>query len=199
MAGRSFSLIFTIFLFVACSSMEIKVKSEPNEAKVFLKEGNKLKQIGVTPLKFDPQTVSNSETLNLSIQKEGYESQEILIEKRALSSKADVFAHLPKLENMDLAQGVSTNNFKAQRGIASIQSQLIQKEYIQAEEAARNFLTENPYSAVGWNLLGNAYLLQNRNSQALDSYKNALKYDPDNQDTLRVIQFLETNPNRRGQ
>ncbi len=187
------------FILGSCSSMTMMVESEPQQATVYLKDGKKLKKLGETPLELSARDFPNSEHFNFSIQKEGYQPQDVLIDKRSMSAEAEVFATLQKLPQMNEQTGLLSQDTTAsqQRSLSSIQSQLLSNNHSQAEVLARGFLNKFPYSAVGWNLLGNAYLLQNRNQQALESYRRALEYDPDNQDTQKIIQFLQVTPTRR--
>ena len=158
----------------------------------------RLKKLGETPLALSQGDLGDSDLYNLSIQKEGYESHEFILERRTLNAKAEIFANLQKLqETQGLVQSEGGIGEKQQRRLASIQSQLLQNNFEQAEVLARNFLDANPYSAVGWNLLGNAYLLQNQNQLALKAYSRALEFDPENQDTQKMVQFLRVEPLRR--
>lgn len=183
---------------LSCSSMTLSVNSEPTEAAVYIKDGKKLKKLGVTPLQVEASTMREYDQYNLSIQKEGFQSHDIMIDRRILSADAKVFANLQKKSSKELSQEGTGGRFdKQQRSLASVQSQLLQKNYPQAEILAKSFLGENPYSPVGWNLLGNAYLLQNRNAAALEAYQQALEYDPENKDTIKMVEYLSGIPVRR--
>lgn len=182
---------------LACSSMTLKINSEPSNANVYIKDGKKLKKLGVTPLALGNNEISQYQQYNLSIQKEGYQTHEVMIDKRVLSAEAKVFATLKKLTENSNVLASGSNDDTQQRSLASIQAQLIQNNFSQAEILAKGFLNDNPYSPVGWNLLGNAYLLQNQNGMALKAYNRALEFDPGNKDTIKMIEHLQGSPLRR--
>lgn len=191
--------LFSCLILVACSNMTLSVQSEPEKATVFLKDGIKLKKLGETPLRLTSDELGRGANYSLVIKKEGFQTEQVLIEKRTLKAKAEVFASLQRSsENgRGLASEQGGDVEEQQRSLASIQSQLIQNNYKQAEILARSFVDQNPYSAVGWNLLANSYLLQNRNQQALQAYLKAYEFDPNNQDTKKMIEHLGATPPRR--
>jgi tetratricopeptide (TPR) repeat protein len=180
--------------------MTLQITSNPEKADVFIREGKILKKLGETPLRVTADELGDRAPYNLVIQKPGFQSEQLLIERRTLSARAEVYASLDKL-NSEEQRGVASfglNSPNHERAIASIQAQLFRKDYRQAELLARDYVKDNPFSPVGWNLLGNAYLMQNRNSDALGAYQKAYEYDSSNQDTARMIEFLSETPRQRG-
>ncbi len=199
-------LLFLNSLIASCTSMQMKIESEPSEATVYLKDGQKIKKIGVTPLNINSEQYNDVENFHLRIEKEGYKSHEIIVDKRSVTSRAKIFASMNK---MDLENNASNNastgssnpisliQAQQHRGLASIQSLLLQSQYAQAEVIARQFVVENPFSSVGWSLLGNAYLLQNKSSLALEAYQKSLEYEPENEDTRRIVERLKNDTPKR--
>lgn len=196
---RNLLLILSLFP-LACSSMTILVESDPPEAEVFIKNGKASKKLGVTPLQINANDIAGFEKYNLLIQKDGYQSYEVLIDKRAVSATTEVAATLQKINSTTgTTDKVADSQVEFQhRAIASIQSQLLQNNYSQAEVLIKDFLNTNPFSPVGWNLLGNAYVLQNRNQEALEAYTRALEYDPEDKDTKKMVERLTYQPEKRG-
>lgn len=194
------TLVFLYLLLItSCSTSDLKINSEPTGAKVYLKSEKEKTEVGVTPMVLSPQ-YKNHKAYQFVIEKEGFHPQTVVFEKRSLSAEAEVFAHLKKMEGLTTT-GVTEANIqvelqKVTRKVASIQSELIKRNYNSAETLSKDLLTEYPYSAVGWNLLGNAYYLQNRQSEALAAYKKALEFEPENQDTAHLIQVIEAVPRR---
>jgi tetratricopeptide (TPR) repeat protein len=196
----TYIIIFT--LFSGCSSI-VKVDSEPSEATVYIKEGQRLKKIGQTPLNLDYQSFSHLKSFQLRIEKEGYRPQEMLVDNRGLGVTSEIFTtmELSKGENTDveinageaLSKSISVYQAQQHRGLATIQSQLNANEFFQAEVSARQFVSENPFSSVGWALLGNAYYLQNKSDQALDAYRKSYEYDPENVSVKKIIDHLSRN------
>ncbi len=194
-----FSILFVAVLVTlsSCSTLKIQVDSDPSGANVYLKEGKKLKNIGVTPVEINPSMIAGKDDVQLLLKKEGYQNHSILMANTSLTSQAEVFASLQKLEKMESTMVAEGASIETQRSLASIQTELINKNYQQAEVLAKFFLDKSPYSPVGWNLLGNAYLLQNKNQEAQQAYERALQYDPENKETQMILNHLQTQPGRR--
>ena len=194
------TIVFLFLLLItSCSTSDLKINSEPAGAKVYLKSEKEKTEVGVTPMVLAPQ-YKNHKAYQFVIEKEGFHPQTVVFEKRSLSAQAEVFAQLKKMEGM-AAGGLSDSHVqsevqKVSRKVASIQSELIKRNYNSAETLSKDLLTEYPYSAVAWSLLGNAYYLQNRQSDALSAYKKALEYEPENKDTAHLVQMLESVPAR---
>jgi tetratricopeptide (TPR) repeat protein len=195
--------IIILILFSGCGSV-VKVDSEPREATVYVKEGQRLQKIGQTPLNLDHQSFSHLKSFQLRIEKEGYQPQEMLVDNRGLGVTSEIFTTMEPLQNTKdggeretegtaLSKAVSIYQAQQHRGLASIQSHLNASEYLQAEVSARQFVSDNPFSSVGWALLGNAYYLQNKSEKALDAYKKSFEYDPENVNVQKIIDYLSRN------
>ncbi len=185
----------------SCSSMSLQVVSEPEQASVYVKKGKVFRKIGETPLSISARELGTAAPYNLQIQKQGYQTEQILIDERVLSASAEIYTNLKKTSEAEGLRGlasVGSQSAETERSLATIQSQLLQKNYDQAETLARGFLTANPFSAVGWNLLANSFLLQNRNNEALQAYQKAYEFDPENKETEKMIQYLKVTPQNRG-
>lgn len=199
MLNKALTLIL-LFLMISCATSDLKINSDPSGAKVYLKSEKEKTEVGVTPMVLDSQ-YKNQKAYQFVIEKEGFHPQTVVFEKRSLSAEAEVFAHLKKIESSFASGGMSEGQIqlelqKVTRKVASIQSELIKKNYNSAENLSKDLLTDYPYSAVGWNLLGNAYYLQNKQSDALAAYKKALEFEPENQDTSNLIKLIENTPSR---
>ena len=197
---RLFIILISMATFVGCTTMNFQVDSQPNGAEVFSQKGKSLKKLGVTPLSLSANQV-DGDNIHLVIKKEGFQQYSVVLEKRTLSTNMQIFAQLNKGgESRGLAsvEGGRMGKVveKVSRTVASIQAHLIKHNYQTAENIAQTLVNEYPYFGVGWNLLGNAYFLQNRHHDALDAYYKAVEYDPDNQETHNLIQRIENKPSR---
>jgi tetratricopeptide (TPR) repeat protein len=182
-----------ILCFVSCASYDLKVNSEPKGAKVFIKSEKEMTEVGVTPLVVPPEH-KNRNVFQIVISKEGYHPQTVVIEKRTVSAEADVFASLDKIAPIEVQLSdpkVRGEMQKVSRQVASIQSELIKRNYDSAEGMAKDLLNEYPHFAVGWSLLGNAHYLRNRQGDALEAYKKALEYDPENIETKNLVESMD--------
>lgn len=187
--------------FVGCTSMEVTFESEPTGANVYLNEGKIRKKIATTPQMVDLAEVQSLDSYSLLVSKPGYADHSLLLESRAIPSVGEVFVELaPLANNRDIAStdGASPHHDyelnqkidQVSRKIASIQGQLLRKNFNQAEVLAQELVNENPNLGVGWSLLGNAYYLQSRKQEALSAYEQALQYDPENKETQLMIKKI---------
>lgn len=172
------------------------MNSDPKGAKVLLKTDKDYVEVGVTPLTL-PDEYKNLNQYQFIVVKDGYQPQSIVMEKRMVSADADVFTKLEKFSPVEAQLSdpkVKSEVQKVSRTVASIQSDLIKRNYASAEGMAKELVGEYPYFAVGWNLLGNSYYLQNRQGEALSAYKKALQFEPDNLETKKLIETMEGIP-----
>ncbi|MEM7646737.1 MAG: PEGA domain-containing protein, partial [Pseudomonadota bacterium] len=158
------SLIIFSFLFVSgCSSTQVRVQSNPENANVFLQDGKKKIKIGKTPLEIDPKTFSGRSNVQIIVEKENHAPYSVFIEPRLLKSEIEVFANLDVVDNQNGERSVSSidnSPSRHEKQLANIQELIINRKYGQAENLIRDYLSESNQSAVGWNLLGNVLLLQ---------------------------------------
>lgn len=195
---HTYNLLILFFVVASCASYDLKINSEPKGAKVFIKSEKEKTEVGVTPMALASQ-YKNQDSYQFVIEKEGYHPQTVVIEKRSFSAEAEVFANLKKVETLEVQLNdpkVKGELQRVTRKIATIQSELIKRNYNNAEGMAKDLLNEYPYFAVGWNLLGNSYYLQNKHSDALGAYKRALEFEPENMETKNLIQSIENVPSK---
>lgn len=196
---KSIKTILFAFLFViSCSSYDLKINSEPKGATVFIKSEKEKTEVGMTPMVLAPQ-YKDKDSYQFVIEKEGFHPQTVVIEKGSFGAEAEVFANLKKVETLEVQLNdpkVKGELQRVTRKVASIQSELIKRNYANAEGMSKELLNEYPYFAVGWNLLGNAYYLQNKQGDALGAYKKALEFEPENMETKNLIQNIENVPAR---
>jgi predicted Zn-dependent protease len=81
---------------------------------------------------------------------------------------------------------------KVARGIASAQMQISQRNYDRAETTLNSLLAEFPQISIFHDLLGNVYYLKKDLKRALTSYEEALRLDPENTETERLVRRLRT-------
>lgn len=189
-------IILSLLVIISCSTYDLKINSEPKGAKVYIKSEKEKTEVGVTPMVLAPQ-YKNADAYQFIIEKDGFHPQTVVIEKRSFATEAEVFANLKKIETLEVQLNdpkVKGELQKVTRKVASIQSELIKRNYTNAEGMAKDLLNEYPYFAVGWNLLGNSYYLQNKHSDALGAYKRALEFEPENMETKNLIQSMENLP-----
>ena len=181
--------------------MKLDILSEPSQATVYLKSNRKMEKMGQTPLSLEDKDLKGASGFHFVIAKEGYRPESLLIEKRSMPAQGEIFTKLEPFAHASSVGEGGKNHLSGQvqrvsRTVASIQSQILQKKYQQAETLARDLINEFPYFAVAWNLLGNSYYLQRRYNEALKAYYKALEFEPENKETKSLIERIEKVPER---
>jgi tetratricopeptide (TPR) repeat protein len=178
--------------------MTVTVTSNPPDANVTLITKAGARQLGKTPLSLDADQLGNvGDGFTLEIAKDGHFQQRVVIEKRSLSSAADVnvkLAQHPKFDFKKNDPDVKATIEQIVRNISSVQSMLVKRDYNQAEVLTKALLNEYPNLAVGWTLLGNTYYLQGRYDEAATHYQKALEIEPQNQETRDMLGRMNRAP-----
>ncbi len=196
--SQSKFLILTLLFLTGCSSLSLKVNSTPPEADVVLHTQNGSQKLGVTPLQLtEDQLRALPEGFMIEVSKTDFAQQKVMIEKRALSTTGEITVKLQslakaeaKLNDPDVKAAIES----IARQVASIQSSLLKKEYIQAEVLTRNLVNNYPSFSVGWNLLGNNFYLQGKYSESVSAYQRALSLEPDNVETRTILEKINRQP-----
>ncbi len=172
---------------------QLNVVSDPPGAEVSLiLRGGVIQKLGPTPLIVDEATLSRAENsvLRLRLEKVGYEVESLFLD--LVSGKVLGEVNVKMNASVDWKQAYVDPAAKryledVANLTAEIQGALMRNDSVRAEQQARTLVTRYPNLAVGWTLLGNVFYLQNRRSEALESYNKSLSLDPANTETKRVI------------
>jgi len=188
-------LIFVLKIFViqiGCSTSNLRVESQPEGADVYVVvNGQTAKKVGATPLNISENQInSGNESFQLSILKEGFQTEHILAPATSFSRNSNVQVRLKETSsgktsvNDEILQRVTSQ-------VAYTQSQIRSKDYEGAERTLLNIVPQFPSVATFHELLGNVYYLKKDLQKAHASYKRALDLNPSNTDTVRMIQKIE--------
>lgn len=182
------------FFFASCGSQEITIRSTPDKADVYLARLGKgeREKIGQTPLTLDDDTLEKlDETKDtlvvLEVERSGYMREQILINDFGATNvnyefelKVNNIANI--IKNIDLVSG---DLFKAQKLMRS-------GGYDDSIKLLKDLNKKFPYSSVINELIGGAHFFKKDYKNSLIYYDLAYKYDPDNVDAYKMLQYLES-------
>ncbi len=180
---------------MACSTSSLRVTSSPEGADVYMvPEGQQPIRLGKTPLFLSSQQINNQtgNSVQIRVQKEGYQTEAFLTPKVVFSSSVDLSVKLSE-NKLPLActQQADASNRLA-RDVAKSQQFIFEQKYVEAQRLLLNILDDNPGSSVILDLLGNVNYLNKNTSQALNYYERALDIDPNGTETKRMVQKLRS-------
>lgn len=184
---------------VGCASSALRVESNPEGADVFVAiEGQAPKKIGTAPLNILEGTINPGQhAFQVTVSKEGYHSESVLIPAGSFSRSAVVNVRLNEIPSTAKQLNEQTLQ-KLASLVASAQAMIVSKEYGIAEQTLINGLSQYPNVSTLHELLGNVYYLQRDLTRALSSYRRAHSMNPNNSDTQRMIRKIEDIEGSRG-
>lgn len=188
---RLFILFFMLNI-SACASSSFVVQSSPDKADVYLsKKGQKVEKIGVTPLRLNSQDIDISRSSQVTIKKEGFESESFLLPSSIVSQNIEISSNLQESKIPISCQQQSQSAEKVAKAVARSIYLLQTKKFEMAQSIIKNLITDYPNSATLWGILGNAYYMDKQTSKALEAYENSLNHDPESPETQRMVNKLK--------
>ncbi len=178
-----------------CASGVIRVESEPGEAQVsVVRPGGVLQPLGKTPLDVESSVVSElySRPVTLQIEKSGYLPESILVPPSTSSVRAAVTM---KLRSAPIPAGCAEGEAalsEVSQGVAEILRMTNRRDYDSAERLGNALLSKYPKTSPLYDLMGNLFYLRRESGRALDYYRRSNQLAPNNRETLRMIEKLET-------
>lgn len=188
-----------LFLFIGCSSGQIRVESQPENAEVYLSvAGQTPKKLGPTPLNVVESTLGlGSAPYQILVSKEGFTSESVLIPPATFARSATVVVNLKEVSSSNKALNERILQSVAS-SVALAQNLLKTKQYDQAEQALLPILNQYPGIPTFHELMGNIHYLRKDLSKALSSYRKASELNPSNIDTQRMISRIQSMTEDRG-
>lgn len=187
---RHILFIFVASAVIGCASADLKVTSTPDQADVFMTyEGEQPVKIGQTPLRLEERINGSSrgKYVTLSIKKDGYKTESILIPLNPIKSNIDVSIRLDESKLPESCQNQTAAVEKISKGIADTQSMVKSGNLSGAQTRLSALINEYPNITVLHDLLGNVYYIGKNLEGALASYERSLRLDPSNADTQRMV------------
>jgi hypothetical protein len=193
------TVLATLVLAQACATggARVEVKSTPEGAEVAVVRPNNggLIPLGKTPLLLSPEQFPDlgARLLTLQVRKDGYQSENIILPEGATAGLAQMNFTL-RDANPSAATGKSNESAQNElaRGIANIHKQVAKKNLDDAIRMIDNLLARYPRVATLYDLLGGVHYLRKDSNRALDAFKRSLDLEPNNAETSRLVEKLQS-------
>lgn len=191
---KNFIVIVIQFLIIFCNfsyADQIKLKSEPTDATVYVRDlnGTLKNKVGKTPYEGNVQeiasTYAKSNFFIIVLEKDGYESQSILLNdllKSDIELNMNLSAKEDILEFRKLDKSIN-DLFESQRLLRAGQ-------YEDALSLLKNVEKEQPKLSIVPEMIGSSLYLSKDQKGSLTWYEKAYRMNPDNKDAYIMKTYL---------
>lgn len=176
-----------------CGTTGLRVESDPPGADVYVvSDGQAPRKVGQTPY-LSTETLS-SQPAQLTISKEGFRSETILVPSFRMAASGRAYAKLePASAGLAGGAACALSDEAIQElsgGVAEAQALIGARNLDEAERKLNALITRHSNVGVVYNLLGNVHYLRKDVAKALAAYKRALEISPSSSETARMIKKL---------
>lgn len=187
-------ILCLLILFITGCSSAFKVTSEPPDAEVALKVGENAERkiIGKTPLNMPYSEVSKAvgkdlkpgEFITLEVVKPGFVTESLNIPGTRFGTTLTEIQLKLKPDSKTGEDAKSANDILTKLFLAQkfANSQQFERALIELDQ----LLTQYPKFARALSMKGSIYLVQKRYDESLKWYEEALKADPQMEDTVKL-------------
>ena len=179
---------------VGCATSTLRINSAPEGAEVSLISRDRTPvKVGKTPLEIDSRNYPElfQDSLQVEVGKEGFSPLSVIVPRLPSGGVGRINLNLQTAELPKVCQNQAESTNILAKGIADAASLASRKRLDEAarllEELSAKFVTV----PVIHDLLGNVYFLQKNMDRSLESYRRSNRLNPDNIDTLRMIERIE--------
>ncbi len=192
-------LIIIVIINISCSSSIVKISSTPSKADIFIRRlsDSTMKKIGVTPLTIRSDQVASdldgSGPMYLELRKDEHYSKSAIVTD---FNVRDIELNL-KLDPKKFLK--DSNKIDALiNGLFNCQKLIRKRNYKEAKDTLTKLKNDFPYISVIYEFEGGIHLVEQQYSQALESFKTAIKFNPSNVEALRLKRAVEKQFNLAG-
>lgn len=189
---KNLGLLGLLVLLSACASTKVSLFTNPVGAKVYGKPlgTGKFELLGETPLVVDGHQIekkySGSGPVLIEFRKEGFQTTSVLVTELS-SQNLDIKSEMTPLGGLEDYQRLNSlieSLFECQRLVKV-------HRYDEALTRLKELQKQAPQISTVYELQGGIFYLQNKYQDALDSYRLAVRYNPQNIEALRMRKMLE--------
>lgn len=204
MVSREFSIprtaalgvfaLFYMFALGGCATSTLKVSSLPEGADVSIIAPDRAPvKIGKTPLEIESRNYPElfQESVQVQVAKDGHSPLTVLVPRLPNGGTGRINLNLQQSELPKVCQNQSDSINLLAKGIADSASLVQRKKMDEAVRLLEDLSSKFGTVPVVHDLLGNVYYLQRNMDRALDSYRRSNKLNPNNIDTIRMIERIE--------
>lgn len=191
-------IILSIGIFLAGCSTFFEVKSEPLQADVFvMNENNEKKPIGKTPLQMPEADVKKvvgkntgaGEFFTVLVEKEGYIPQSFNIPATRYGTTVTSL-------NVKLKKGETPQELRTAKEVLDhmflAQKLAMSQQFERAQMELDKIITPFPDFSRALSMRASIYYAQKNYSESMKWYEEALKYDPDMDEAVKMLAKVRT-------
>lgn len=184
--------LFLLFALVGCASTKVSILTNPDGATVYAKPVGdaKLIELGTTPLYLKntdlEKKYGGSGAVYVEIHKDGYKPDTFFVTEIS-QVDLNVIRELRPIRDLEQQRWLNVQvdqMFEVRRLVQA-------KRYDDAMFIVRELKKQIPMVASVHELEGGIFLLKRKYREALDAFRLALKYNPENVEAAKVIRNLE--------
>jgi tetratricopeptide (TPR) repeat protein len=149
--------------------------------------------VGKTPLDLDQRNLPDlfQDSMQLQFAKDGHSPLSVVVPRLPNGGVGRVNVNLQTAVLPKFCQNQTESINVLAKGIADSASLVQRRRYDDASKLLEELADKYATVPVIYDLLGNVYYLQRNLSKALDSYRRSKNLNPNNIDTLRMIERIE--------
>lgn len=182
------------FFSIGCATSSLRVNSAPEGAEVSLISRDRTPvKVGKTPLDIDSRNFPElfQDSMQVEVTKEGFSPLSVVVPKLPAGGVGRINLNLQTAELPKVCQNQSESTNVLAKGIADAASLVSRKRLDEASRLLEDLSSKFGTVPVIHDLLGNVYFLQKNLDRALESYRRSNRLNPNNIDTLRMIERIE--------
>ena len=182
------------FFSIGCATSSLRVNSAPEGAEVSLISRDRTPvKVGKTPLDIDSRNFPElfQDSMQVEVTKEGFSPLSVVVPKLPVGGVGRINLNLQTAELPKVCQNQSESTNVLAKGIADAASLVSRKRLDEASRLLEDLSSKFGTVPVIHDLLGNVYFLQKNLDRALESYRRSNRLNPNNIDTLRMIERIE--------
>lgn len=180
--------------FIGCASSTLKVSSLPDGADVtVISQDRAPVKIGKTPIEIESRNFPElfQDAVQVQVSKDGHSPLSVLVPRLPTGGVGRINLNLQQTELPKVCQNQSDSINSLAKGIADSASLVQRKKMDEAIRILEDLSSKFGTVPVVHDLLGNVYYLQRNLDRALESYRRSNKLNPNNIDTIRMIERIE--------
>ncbi len=183
-----------VLLIGGCATSSLKVTSLPEGADVTVLSRDRAPvKIGKTPLEIESRTFPElfQDSVQVQVTKDGHTPLSVIVPRLPMGGVGRINLNLQEAELPKVCQNQSDSINLLAKGIADSASLVQRKKMDEAIRLLEDLSSKFGTVPVVHDLLGNVYYLQRNMDRALESYRRSNKLNPNNIDTIRMIERIE--------
>lgn len=190
---KALSLTLILAATLGCSITNVKIHTNPSGAEVYARPvgGGELQLVGTTPLFIDSREMdqkfgAGAGAVYMEFHKDGFKKDSLFVTEL---SRVDLSINKDLKPKRDLEMQYWMNHHISE--MFEVRRLVNAKRYSEALRKIRELKKESPMISKVHEMEGGVLVLKRDYRDALDAYRLATKFDPENREALKMVRYLE--------